>query len=86
MRLLINLLIIFFLFGCANNSTQVWVADLDANIRPKSLEKIKPVKYRKEKNFFEDKKIFIFSPFVRTELTKFEEIQNFSKQLNKKKN
>ena len=86
MRFLLSLSIVFFLLGCTNNSTQVWVADLDTNIRPQSLEKIKPVKYRKEKNFFEDKKIFIFSPFVRTELAKFEEIQNFSKQLNKKKN
>ena len=64
----------FFLFGCLNNSTQVWVSDLDTNIRPKSLEKVKPIKYKKEKNFLKDKKVFIFSPFIRTELLKFKEI------------
>ncbi len=82
MKLLSSLLIIFFLLGCVNNSTQVWVADLDINVRPKSLEKIKPLKYKKEKNFLEGKRIFVFSPFIRTELLKFKEIQDFSEQLN----
>ena len=80
-KISVGLTLVFFLFGCLNNSTQVWVSDLDTNIRPKSLEKVKPIKYKKEKNFLKDKKVFIFSPFIRTELLKFKEIQNFSKQL-----
>ena len=70
MRFLLSLSIVFFLLGCTNNSTQVWVADLDTNIRPQSLEKVKPVKYKKDKDFFK-----------RTEILKLKEIQNFSEQL-----
>lgn len=81
MRFILSLSIVFFLLGCTNNSTQVWVADLDTNIRPQSLEKAKPVKYKKDKDFFKKKKIFVFSPFIRTEILKLKEIQNFSEQL-----
>ena len=82
LKTFINLVILFFLLSCANNSNQVWVADLDVDVRPKSIEKIEALNYKKEKNFLEGKKIFVFSPFIRTELLKFKEVQNFSKQLN----
>ena len=38
------------------------------NKQPQSLEKVKPVKYKKDKDFFKKKKIFVFSPFIRTEI------------------
>ena len=36
-KISVGLTLVFFLFGCLNNSTQVWVSDLDTNIRDRKF-------------------------------------------------
>lgn len=64
---LLSLLLILVLFGCAQNVFQVWVGDLDQEVRPESLKNEKQeIIVKNDVNYLKEKKIFIFSHFAKS--------------------